>query len=88
MQPLPKLTKEDFLGAMTPEELDRIVSRLGDRLWVVMNKSGTTILKDPSNGGPFKTYIRKFAEQVARETGGSACTYKEAYDQLIRISGG
>lgn len=88
MQPLPTLTKEDFMNAMTPEELDRIVSRLGDRLWVVMNKSGTSLLKDPGTGMPFKTYIRKFADLTAKETGGVCVTYKAAYDRLLKLAAG
>lgn len=88
MQPLPKLTKEDFLNAMSPEELDRIVSRLGDRLWVVMNKTGTTLLKDPGTGRPFSHYAKKRVDLVAKEVGGVAMTYKDAYDRLIKLSGG
>jgi hypothetical protein len=71
----------------TPEDLEGCLARLHDRkadeIFVIMNKSRTTVLKDPGLGRPFSTTLRKRAEQVQREAGGVVVTLGEAIKILI-----
>jgi hypothetical protein len=80
-----KLSKKDVLAKMSDAELDEIIKRIGKK-YVVMNKSGTSILQNPGTGLPFFTPIKQRAEQIASESGGVAITFDEAFKILTKAN--
>lgn len=47
-------------------------------IYVVMDKHRTTVLQTPGTNKPFFTKKKKYADQIARESGGVVETYREA----------
>ncbi len=74
----PVLSRDDILKAISPQVLGDMVDRIGKSSWVVVSKDGRSVVKDPATGYPFKHNNRKFAEMVAKETGGVAVLFSEA----------
>lgn len=55
-----------------------------NRLWVVMDKDRSTVLKDPGLNRPWSNLSRKRAEAVAKEVGGVAELLTEAIKYVMQ----
>ena len=73
-----KVPYEEAIGAFT-----RLHDRIASEIYVIMNKSMTTVLKDPGLNRPFSHRSKKFAESVQKETGGMVVTLEFAIKHLI-----
>jgi hypothetical protein len=73
-----RLSKDEVLAHMTPDQLAGIVDKIGAKTLVVVDKTGRTVLKDPALRLPFHTTNAKFADMVAKEVGGVVLTFTEA----------
>ncbi len=62
--------------------LRQVIEKSGRNVFVVMNKAGTTVLKDPGMDMPYHVRNKKIAEKVARESGGVAVDLETAIKQL------
>ena len=80
----PRISREDVLAAMSDDELNEIIERIG-RNYVVMNKAGTSVMKNPGTGLPFYTPIKLRAEQVAKEVDGVVILFDEAFKKLSNL---
>ena len=71
---------------MSDEFLVYLMERRGSSLYVVVNKDGTSCLKDPGLNRPFSTANRKYAQLVASEAGNGASvlTLNEALNLITR----
>lgn len=78
------MNRDDVLKAIPDSELNELLSRTGDHIYVVMNEAGSSVVRNPGTGQPFSTPIKQRAEQVALESGGHALTWSEAFAQLNR----
>jgi hypothetical protein len=78
------VSRDDLIRSMSNDELNEIVKRIGKN-WVVMNKAGTSLVKNPGSGLPFYTPLKKRAEQVALEVKGVVVTFDEAFKILSKL---
>ena len=81
------LTRPMTLADCPDSVLEQILSRAGRDVFVVMNKSGTTVLQDPVDPNmPWSNRNRKMAELVAKENGGVVMTLQDATKRLISVA--
>ena len=68
---------------MKPEELFELSFgiKAGD-MYVILNKEGTSLARDPGLNRPWVTKNKKYADDMADKTGGVAVTIKEAITTL------
>ena len=76
------MNRDDALKSMPDDELQALLKRKGDSIYVVMNAAGSSIMRDPGTGQPFRTEIKKRAQQVANDAVGYCVTWNEAFAQL------
>jgi len=72
------------ISSLPPELAERILTRLGNNTYVVMNKDHTALLQDPGQNQPYHHTNKKAAEIVAREVGGHVATFQEAFQILTK----
>jgi hypothetical protein len=63
-------------------KLEDVITHRGDP-WVVMNKTKTSCVYDPSTGHPWSTYNKRLADAMAHDHDGIAIRAKEAVKVLI-----
>jgi hypothetical protein len=64
--------------------LQSVIEKLGKSVFVVMNKRGDNLVRDPGMNQPYHHRNRKIVEQVARECGGVCVDIETALAQLTK----
>lgn len=54
--------------------------------FVIMNKTGTSVMVDPGTPRPWKTYNERYAKKIAAQAGGIAIRAKEALAILLKTT--
>lgn len=77
-RPSPAITQ------MSDAFLTYLIEKRGQNLFVILNRAGTSCLKDPGLNQPFSTSNRKQADLIAKESGGVVVTLSEGLNILTR----
>tara|TARA_R110000868_G_scaffold136214_6_gene349076 strand:- start:148 stop:429 length:282 start_codon:yes stop_codon:yes gene_type:complete len=77
---------QKVLKSMDPKQVMDMLGRVGESTYVIINKTGTSIVEDPGLSRPWSTHNKKLAEVRASEIGhgASVLTLADAVKQLIK----